>query len=115
MHSIGDIDKLSVKQQRIFARYIRDLDYMIREVARVLTHQGRAIFVIGNSSMKGVFLKNSEAIKRIGREYGLQNSIERVRILPDNRRYLPPPSSNKSGNSLQKRMNEEVVLTLSFN
>lgn len=115
IRSMGDIDKLPVKQKRILARYVRDLDYIVREVARVLTHQGRAIFVIGNSSMKGVFLKNSEVIKRLGKEYGLQNCTERLRILPDNRRYLPPPSSNKSGKSLQRRMNEEVVLTLSFN
>ncbi len=114
MQLMGNIEKLPVKQKRILARYIRDLDYIIREVARVLTHKGRAIFVIGNSSMKGVFLKNSEVIKRIGREYGLQNSFERKRMLPDNRRYLPPPLSNKSGKSLQRRMNEEVVLNLSF-
>ena len=36
---------------------------MLAEVARVLKSGGRATFIVGNSCLKGVFIKNSDAVE----------------------------------------------------
>jgi DNA modification methylase len=115
LHSMGIIDELPSKQRRILARYVIDMDGVIKEIARVLKSTGKTIFVVGNSSMKGIFIQNSEALKRICRRYHLCTISETIRPLPTHRRYLPPPSLRKSGKSFRTRMNEEVILTMAFN
>jgi len=94
----------------ILRRYITDMQLVIREIARVLVPGGKATFVVGNSTLRGVFVKNSRAIALLGKQNGLQPVSARSRILPSSRRYLPPPSRGSS--ALHNRMRMEVVLTL---
>jgi len=98
----------------MLARYINDMDLVIGEIARVLVPAGRAILVIGDCTMRGVFVSNSKGFIKLAEEHGLEHRGIKARPLPDNRRYLPPPSSDRSGKRLQSRMREEIVLTLGF-
>jgi len=101
---------LSGRNLAIFSRYIKDMDAAVREVARVLAPGGRAIYVVGNSSVRGTFVRNSAVIEAVAQRNGLQLTERRVRLLPPNRRYLPPPSSRHAGTTLSTRMRQEVVL-----
>jgi ubiquinone/menaquinone biosynthesis C-methylase UbiE len=91
-------------------RYIFDLEKIISEIARVLKPRGDAIIVIGNSAIRGVFIRNSYAVKVLAEKAGLILVDEKTRPIPDSRRYLPPPASPKAGSELASRMREEVIL-----
>ena len=102
---------VSSRDQLMLAKYVSDLKLALFEVARVLKPTGRAVYVIGNSNLKGVFIENSSAVRSLAENTDLRLVNEEVRELPPNRRYLPPPTSAKSGESLQGRMRTEVVLS----
>jgi DNA modification methylase len=107
-----DYDKLPQREQKILCRYVSDLCDILKETSRVMKKNAKAIFVVGNSSIKGTFVKNSYAISMIGKKYNLKTRSIKRRSLDDSRRYLPPPSHKKSGDFLQSRMREEVIMTM---
>ena len=80
------------------------------ECARVLKRKGSAVFVVGNSTIRGVFIKNSEAFIRLADSNGLSLVSRNTRTIETKRRYLPPPESKRAGDKMQGRMREEVVL-----
>ena len=102
--------QLSARHHGMLRRYVNDMQAVIKEVSRVLVSGGRAIFVVGNSTLRGVFIKNSRAVSILGQQHGLRLLSTRARRLPNNRRYLPPPSCG--GNTIHNRMRTEVVMTL---
>jgi ubiquinone/menaquinone biosynthesis C-methylase UbiE len=110
MNAMTDINALRPRQCGMLMRYVTDMDNVIAEIARVLKKKGQAIFVIGDSAIRGVFVKNSIAVKTLSEIRGLALVDQTVRSIPDNRRYLPPPNSRGAGCELQSRMREEVVL-----
>jgi len=77
---------------------------------RVLKSGGDAVFVVGNSSMEGRFILNSEIVKSLALSAGFDLSSEHEREIPANRRYMPPPKIQRSGDSMNDRMRTEVVL-----
>ncbi|WP_296528128.1 hypothetical protein [Phenylobacterium sp.] len=87
-------------------RYACDLQASTREVARVLKDGACATFVIGNSCLKGTFIKNAEGVAQVARTAGLREVARSVRDLPLASRYLPV-----TGITLAKRMRTETVLT----
>lgn len=106
--ALGDL--LPLREQRMIKRYILDLSKLLSEVYRVLRPDGKAVFVIGNSCLRGVFVRNAQAITLLAERIGLQHLSEEERELPPNRRYLPPPHASEL-NDLKKRMRTETVLT----
>lgn len=104
--AMGDLDKLPSKFTRIVDRYVQDIRRMIAEIARVLKAGGRATFVVGNSCLRGVFIRNSAAVAAAARSAGLRLTGETERPLPTQSRYLPMTSV-----PLGKRMRTETVLS----
>ena len=102
--------KLKSRDAAILARYIHDRNCAVSEVARVLAPDGKAVYVIGNSSVRGTFVRNSSVLEAVAKRNGLRLVAKRSRSLPPNRRYLPPPTYRKSGHTFQTRMAQEVVL-----
>lgn len=105
-------DKLPQREQKILCRYVSDLGDIIKETSRVMKKNAKAVFVVGNSSIKGTFIKNSYAIRMVGKKYDLKTRTIKRRPLDDSHRYLPPPTHRRSGDSLQSRMREEVIITM---
>ena len=110
LHAMCDPSELSSRDQRLLARYAHDMQSAIREVSRVLRPHGRAVYVIGDSTIRGTFVQNSEALIELARIAGLSLRSRTTRELPPNRRYLPPPTSHGAGRNLQARMRTEVIL-----
>ncbi|MBI5481678.1 MAG: hypothetical protein HY906_22670 [Deltaproteobacteria bacterium] len=109
---MGDLDGLPERQKRLLARYVTDMDKTIGEIHRVLVRRGRAVLVIGDCTMRGVYVRNSAALAYLGERHGFEVARCRRRTLPPNRRYLPPPTSRGSGLMLQNRLRTEVLLDL---
>jgi DNA modification methylase len=107
---LGNMSKLPKPQQRMFDRYIVDLHAALKAAHRVLKDNGKAVFVVGNSCVRGVFIRNSEVLQEAATQVGFDLLSCSERALPPNRRYLPPPGA-ASQSRLETRMRTEVVMT----
>lgn len=103
---------LDKRNEGVLRKYLIDLHLFLKECNRVLKQDGKGVFVIGDCNLRNTFISNATAIELIGLQVGFQVETSWRRPLPENRRYLPPPSSKFSGAALQKRMREEVILKL---
>jgi len=112
MAMAGEVSKLTEQQKGFLVRYVLDMDSVCSEIARVLKPSGTAIFVIGDSTIRGAFIRNSKVIENLSEHHGLILAVKEERTLPESRRYLPPPSNKTAGKQLQSRMRKEVILTM---
>lgn len=103
--------RLASNKEAILARYIYDMRLAVREADRVLSPGGKAVYVIGENTVKGTYIRNSAIVTAAAELSGLKLCGQRVRALPANRRYLPPPSTGGDSAALDARMRREVVLT----
>lgn len=101
---------LSNRHQALLARYIWDMGHALHEVSRVLRPGGRAVYVVGDSTVRGTFIRNSSILAAVAEDAGLLLRSRQSRTLPANRRYLPPPKRGGSTAAMDGRMRREVVL-----
>lgn len=104
--AMGELDALPNKYRSMINRYVQDIHRMIAEIARVLKAGAHATFVMGNSCLRDVFIRNSAAVSTAAQHAGLSLVSETERPLPMRSRYLPMTSA-----SLGKRMRTETILT----
>lgn len=100
---------LSPRMAGILRRYVSDTERALREVVRVLTPRGQAVYVVGENTVRGTFIPTGQLITNLAAEAGLKLKSQRSRDLPSNRRYLPPPGRGCA--ALDTRMRREVILT----
>jgi hypothetical protein len=96
--------------QKTIRRYVKDMNAVISEISRVLVPKGLVVMVVGDCTLRGIYIRNSVAIRLLAAGHGLDLLSERRRRIPDNRRYLPPPR-RESGDALAKRLRTEVILS----
>lgn len=106
--SLGDLSSLPLRHQSMIERYVFDVVALAAEVKRLLKPGGLATMVVGNSTLKGIFIKNSAAVSKALELQGLTLISETVRALPSGSRYLP----TAPGSNLANRMREETILKL---
>ncbi len=107
---LGLKPKLSARDTGLLARYVLDMGDALSEVSRVLRTGGRAVYVVGDSTVRGTFVRNSAIVEAVAERHGLVLHERRSRALPANRRYLPPPKRGAASASIEGRMRREVVL-----
>jgi hypothetical protein len=105
-----DVRLLPNQLKGLLSKYVVDLDLVLREIVRVLVPRGRAIFVVGDSTLRGVFIKNSEIIRVLGGKHGLKLKKSVTRDLLTSRRYLPLPERSDGSGTLAGRMRKEVIM-----
>ncbi len=103
---------LSRRDHGVLARYVWDIGQVMAEVSRVLRVGGRAVYVLGDSTVRGTFIPNSTIVETVALIHGLKLDSRQSRALPANRRYLPPPKRGRSGTMMDARMRREVVIAL---
>lgn len=101
----GELSLLPRRYQNMVTRYVIDVDGFVSESNRVLRPGGRATFVVGDSCLRGVYVRNSEIVASAAIENGLRLVRRYERKLPTRSRYLPT-----SGSALEKRMRAETIL-----
>jgi len=101
---------LSSRNNALLARYVWDMGRALAETARVLRRGGRAVYVVGDSTIRGTFIRNSMIVSRVAQQHGLSLLSRHYRSLPANRRYLPPPKQGPSSATMDSRMRREVVI-----
>ncbi|MDF7796074.1 DNA methyltransferase [Pseudomonas syringae] len=106
-NSMCELDCLAGRQQGMIIRYAGDLIQMMEQAARVLKPTGTATYVVGNSCLKDIFIRNADGVTKAGEIAGLNLIESKERELPAGSRYLPITISG----SLSKRMRSETVLT----
>ena len=103
--------KLQARQEAILARYINDMRRSVGETSRVLASNGRAVYVVGENTVRGTFIRNAMIVEAVASTAGLRCIARRSRELPANRRYLPPPAEQAESATLGNRLRREVILT----
>jgi DNA modification methylase len=101
---------LSRRDHALLAQYVWDMGRALAEVSRVLRAGGRAVYVVGDSTVRGTFIRNSSIIAAVAEQRGLTLRSRQSRALPANRRYMPPPKRDGSTAAMDARMRREVVL-----
>lgn len=107
---LGLTPKLSGRDHALLARYVWDMGGALAEVSRVLRAGGRAVYVVGDSTVRGTYIRNSAIVAAVAQENGLTLESRHSRALPANRRYMPPPKRGAASDSIEGRMRREVVL-----
>jgi hypothetical protein len=86
----------------------------VKEAARVLSPGGKAVYVVGENTVRGTFIANAKIVSAVAELSGLKIDGRRARELPANRRYLPPPAIRRNAPELlDGRMRREVILSFS--
>jgi len=101
---------LSDRNYALLARYVWDIGRALSESSRVLRRGGRAVYVVGDSTIRGTFIRNSMIVTMVAQRNGLSLHSRQCRSLPANRRYLPAPKPGPSTAAMDTRMRREVVL-----
>lgn len=110
VHRMGPVQHLPKRFQKMISRYVQDMNGVMAEISRVLAPKGQAVMVIGDCTLRGIYIRNSAAIRLLAANHSLAFMSEKRRCIPDKRRYLPPPH-HKSGESLARRIRTEVILS----
>jgi tRNA G10 N-methylase Trm11 len=110
VRKMGRVHRLPERFRKMIRRYVKDMNAVMSEISRVLVPKGQAVMVMGDCTLRGIYIRNSGAIQLLAASHGLDLISERRRRIPDNRRYLPPPR-RESGESLAKRLRTEVILS----
>ena len=110
MSAMADLEKIGDRHLGMIRRYVWDMKKVVKECARVLKKNGKAIFVVGDSTIRGVFVRNSEALACLAKHDGFTLVSHTTRPIETKRRYMPPPESMRAGDKMQNRMREEVIL-----
>lgn len=103
--------RLDSRHEGILARYVGDMRSAVSEVGRVLARGGKAVYVIGENSLRGTYIRTSTIVTKLAELVGLELAERLTRTLPSNRRYMPPPASGYCGGNIEARMRRELVLT----
>jgi tRNA G10 N-methylase Trm11 len=109
---IAHLKKLPSRRQNMIKRYALDMYSIVEESARVLEKKGRATFVVGNSCINEIFVENSLIVRNSCQMAGLRLVSQKEREIPENKRYLPPPTY-ENVSSFKSRMRTESVMRFS--
>lgn len=91
------------------ARYANDLVRLSAELHRVCRVGARLVTVVGNSSLRGNFIRSDLIVRSALRLAGFDVTSQRSRTLPESKRYMPVRTKD-SRSTMAKRMRTEIVL-----
>lgn len=106
--SVDDSDKLPLAT---IVRYAQDLALFSRQLRRVCRPGAEVVTVIGNSTLRGNYIRNDVLVRKAYENSGFRVKARLERELPESKRYLPVRTSD-ANSSIAKRMRTEVVLTV---
>ena len=73
------LSALPKQQRQLVAAYIADMRLALQEVARVLVPGGRAVYVLGENTIRGVYVRNAKIVRVLASRHGLR--LEKFRVV----------------------------------
>jgi hypothetical protein len=92
-------------------RFAADCIAFSQQLHRTLKPNAPAILVVGNSTLRGNYIRNDLITRYALEQSGFEFESQREREIPPNQRYMAINTSSASS-SMAKRMRTEVVLTM---
>ena len=102
------LDQFESRTKNMLARFHSDMVQQTQEAYRILKKGSIGTYVIGNSTIRGTYVRNSELLKHAAGLAGFEVLRETEREIPVHRRYMPVTVD--AGNSLASRMRMEHVI-----
>lgn len=110
MKIVKKLSQVDEKRGLVLQRYFSEMKKTLKETHRVLKPGRVAVFVVGNSNMRGINTKTHKCLAEIGKLEGFEVAGIGVRHLDRNRRMLPMAIKRDSKSQIQQRMQEEYVI-----
>lgn len=110
MKIVESIRRLDPRKGLVLQRYYSDMMLVIKESRRVLRPGKSAIFVVGNSIIRGINIGIQDCFAEMGRSIGLEVVHIGIRNLDRNKRMMPASSRPDLSSQIQQRMHEEFVI-----
>jgi len=101
----------SLLPTRTILRFANDMVRFSRQLRRVLNVDGSAVVVVGNSTLKGNYIRNDLITQHAMESNGFALAERHEREIPPQNRYMATKSTG-SNDSVTKRMRYEIVLTM---
>jgi len=95
----------------ILIRYAHDLLLFAEQMRRVLKQSSPLVAVVGNSTLRGNFIRNDSLVERALQHYGFMTEQRIARPLPESKRYLPITTTECSS-SITRRMRTETIISM---
>lgn len=110
---VRQIEREAIDSTRLpmstLVRYSHDLVRFARQMKRVMKPGARLIAVVGNSTLRGNFIRNDYLVERALQHNGFNTDQRTERTLPENKRYLPITTTEPQS-SITRRMRTETIL-----
>ncbi len=68
---------LAANDLTMLEKYVADVSRAMREVSRVLTPKGKAVYVVGENTIKGTYVPNSVLVSAVARSHVVSQSFPR--------------------------------------
>lgn len=91
-------------------RFAQDSLEFAAQLRRVVKSDGRAVLVVGNSTLRGNYIRNDAIVQYAMEASGFDVRDRYERAIPPSRRYMAITADPQSG--ISRRMRTEVVLTM---
>lgn len=95
-------------------RFANDMVSFAKQLRRVLRSDGSVVVVVGNSTLKGNYIRNDLITQTALEAVGFNLSSRHEREIPPQNRYMAV-RSNSSDLAMAKRMRSEIVLKMEGN
>lgn len=107
---VSEISNLDEKRGKVLHRYYSEMQRVLREMYRVLKPNKTAVFVVGNSTMRGRNTQTQNCLAEIGQSIGFEVPKIGIRSIDRNKRMLPTGVNIDSSSQIQQRMYLEYVI-----
>lgn len=105
---VTDPEKLPVG---MLQRFAGDMVGFASAISRVLKDDGEAALVVGNSTLRGNYIRNDLIAQKALENAGFAMSSRQEREIPSTNRYMAISTKN-AGSTIQNRMKFEVVMRM---
>lgn len=102
---------ISALKRPMLERFAHDCVGFAGQLAAKIKPGGKAVLVVGNSTLRGNYIKNDLIARKAMEQAGFSLADRRERPIPASSRYMAI-NTKSADSSLAKRMRDEVVLTM---
>jgi DNA modification methylase len=105
LEQMGDTSRLDERHRNMIIRYLDDMSEVLSECRRVLKDNGQAVFVIGNSAIRGEYINNSEALISLAQKKGfkLDSRTSRIQEVSSPSKFRESRTENATSNERRSR------------